>query len=640
MRIRLNLSQQAGLLVGVPAGLLSVFLVLLFVQVVQLEQEGKESEHSKTVIAVANSFVKQYYDTASQLLVFKHARTEEAREGFETRLSSTFSSFKQLKALLKDDSEELKMLDQMRGITAEGISLMKRYENHIAGSAPLNELQVALLYKEMDDCGAAFTSKLDGLTANETTKHRFFSKQEERHRADILMWIAAGIPVSIGIGVLLWLCILRNITSRLETLVDNTQRLSRKEELLPSLVDRAQQPGRKEQLLPILAEDDEISRLDLFFHKMADDLAEAARKERAILDNAVDVICSISAEGQFVSVNPASMQVWGYPPEKLTGMHYSEILTAEDTPKFLDSLANIRKTRELINLENRVISQDGQIIHTLWSLRWSESEQSLFCVAHDISDRKEVERVKQEFVAVISHELRTPLTSLQMTLSLLLDGTYGPLSNTAQKRVKSAEFGISRLISLINDLLDIEKMEAGKLTMTYSTVDLEEITQRSLDTVQGFAEQQHVALRCDAKSMRLSADSDRIIQVMVNLLSNAIKFSDEGCAVEVYTLGVENCCEVQIVDHGAGVPAGYEETIFAKYEQAHKDRSKRRRGTGLGLPICKAIVEQHGGVIGVRSTEGGGSTFWFRIPALPEEDGNSMEPSLPLRSPCSVGSKV
>lgn len=169
------------------------------------------------------------------------------------------------------------------------------------------------------------------------------------------------------------------------------------------------------------------------------------------------------------------------------------------------------------------------MVHTLWSLKWSQSENSLFCVAHDINDRKEVEKLKQEFIAVISHELRTPLTSLQMTLTLLLNGNYGAISESAEQRLKNAENGISRLIGLINDLLDIEKMEAGKLSMRYADTDLISLVTKAIDSVQGFAEQHGMIISClpSKKKIKVLADPDRILQVIVNLLSNAIKFSPE-----------------------------------------------------------------------------------------------------------------
>lgn len=334
------------------------------------------------------------------------------------------------------------------------------------------------------------------------------------------------------------------------------------------------------------------------------------------MDNAVDVICSIDADGKFTAVNPASLSVWGYAPEDLIGLRYSKLIAKDDVAKFRAALDQLRQNPALVTIENQVVTPSGETLNMLWSLRWSPAEKSLFCVAHDVTDRKRVEQLKQEFLAVISHELRTPLTSLQATLTLLSHGAYGPLSEKGEKRVRSAESGAARLILLINDLLDIEKMEAGKLSMTYRDVNLAEIIDNSMEAVRGFAEEHGINVNHEPKAVIVLADRDRMVQVVVNLLSNAIKFSEDGGTVEIKVAENGELVELQVIDHGVGIPAGYEDKIFAKYEQGPTVSGKKMKGTGLGLPICHAIVEQHGGTIGVRPTTGGGSTFWFSLPRV------------------------
>ncbi len=595
----LKLSHKAAILVGVPIGLMLIFLLTLFILFQKVEREASEVDHSKTIISSANSMVKQYYDAASQLLTFKHTRDDEERQKFQEKIKRTNQNLAELRNLMGDDRVEVKQLEKLQKISLTGMDLMSRYERHIAGEERLSELEVGLLYKQLDMVGAAFTAKLEELVAHETSKHRINSAEEARTRAFVKAWILFGVAAAIGIGAFLTINFNRSTTSRLGLLMDNTLRLSRKEELLPEL-----------------AGDDEISQLDRTFHQMAKDLAEATRKERAILDNAVDVICSISKDSIFSAMNPASQQVWGIQPEQLIGKHVSDLLFKDDVEKFKDGLEKNRGSAVLFNLENRVLASDGRPIFTLWSIRWSEEEQSFFCVAHDITDRKEVERLKQEFVAVVSHELRTPLTSLEMTLDLLLNGTYGPITPVAEKRIKGAEVGISRLILLINDLLDMEKMEAGKLSMKFRNVCFAEIVERAIESVRGFAELQGVRLKYDgsADERDVYADPDRIVQVIVNLLSNAIKFSDDDSEVELVTFVDGTFAELRVIDHGSGIPEGYEEAIFEKYSQAHSSSNKRTKGTGLGLPICRAIVQAHRGEIAVRATDGGGSTFWFKFP--------------------------
>ncbi len=599
MRINLRLWHQGLILVGVPIGLMLIFLVSLSLLLTQAELKTQEVDRSKKIISKANELLKGYFDAGSQLLFFKYTKSETTRQRFEQHLANSEESFRDLHELLKDDPTELPMLDTLQASATKGMTLLKDFEHRLQAQESISALEATAIYKQFNQAGIDFTNKMHDLVDAETAKHRTNAEEEEKSKALVKAFLLAGVIAALLVGALL-VFFTKNTTGRLSKLMENTLLLS------------SNQP-----LLPVLEGDDEMARLDRSFHRMAADLAEATRKERAILDNAVDVICSINFEGRFSAVNPASLPVWGYAPEDLIGRHYADIIAKEDVPKFRSAIDQIRHDTALVTIENQIVSPDEQRFHMLWSLRWSDSERSLFCVAHDITDRKKVEQLKQEFLAVISHELRTPLTSLQATLTLISHGVYGHLSESGEKRVRSAESGATRLIMLINDLLDIEKMEAGKLSMTYLDVNLADIVDNSIEAVHGFAEDHEITLKApETTAVKVLADSDRLVQVMVNLLSNAIKFSKSGAEVEIKITENGEFTEALVIDHGAGIPEGYEQKIFEKYEQVPSEKNTKVRGTGLGLPICKAIIDQHGGTIGVRSTPGGGSTFWFSIPRV------------------------
>jgi signal transduction histidine kinase len=227
----------------------------------------------------------------------------------------------------------------------------------------------------------------------------------------------------------------------------------------------------------------------------------------------------------------------------------------------------------------------------------------------------EAARLKQEFVAMITHDLRTPLTSVRGSLSLLLGNAYGKVTDGAIKEIKSAESNVTRVISLINELLDVEKMEAGKMEMDFDTVPAAYILENSLDAVRGFADATGIRLQIPSSDIHIYADGDRLTQVMINLLSNAVKFSPRGSIVIVTVERTPNYVEFKVIDQGPGIPRAYRSKIFERYRQVSSTRVPGQRGTGLGLNICKLIVEQHGGTIGFDTQEGRGSTFWFRIPA-------------------------
>lgn len=249
---------------------------------------------------------------------------------------------------------------------------------------------------------------------------------------------------------------------------------------------------------------------------------------------------------------------------------------------------------------------------------------------HDMADTvREMQKMKQAFVAMISHDLRTPLANVQTYLNLITEGIFPDVDPQIMKGAKRQETNVARLIRLINDLLTLEKMESGNLQMVCKVIYLENVIEKSIEAVDEYAKKQKLTLNYQETNAEVNADPDRLIQVLINLLSNAIKFSPEGGTIEIKTVEIDSSIEVQVIDQGRGVPAEYRDIIFEKYKQVSADDDKKKGGTGLGLPICKMIIEQSGGTIGVRSEEGKGSTFWFKLPLV--SDGGTAEKTAELQ---------
>jgi signal transduction histidine kinase len=230
---------------------------------------------------------------------------------------------------------------------------------------------------------------------------------------------------------------------------------------------------------------------------------------------------------------------------------------------------------------------------------------------------QEVERLKNGFLSTASHELRTPLTSIRGSLGLLASGAVGPLSDEAVEVVAIAERNAIRLMALINDILDLERLETGRIELQFAQVPVGSILHRAMESLPAFGDRQGITVMAPEVSSTIWADADRIVQVVVNLLSNAVKFSPPGGVV---TIGVElrdGWVEFRVTDRGRGVPVAHRRTIFERFRQVETSDARQKGGTGLGLAICKSIVEQHGGTIGVESEEGSGSTFWFRVGTSP-----------------------
>jgi len=237
-------------------------------------------------------------------------------------------------------------------------------------------------------------------------------------------------------------------------------------------------------------------------------------------------------------------------------------------------------------------------------------------VISNMEQLKTLDQAKSEFLSIASHELRTPLTSIKGSLSLMRSGVVGEMNEMAENLLTIAENETDRLIRLINDILDLAKIEARKLPLTQDWNSLNGLVTTSMNSLQGLAQQAHVSLVTEAMPpIDVYMDDDRIQQVLTNLVSNAIKFSPKGGRVMVRCeVDEDSKLTIEVSDQGRGIDPQDQELIFQKFRQATNANNPLVKGTGLGLAIARALVEQHGGVINVRSVVGEGSTFYFTLP--------------------------
>lgn len=521
-----------------------------------------------------------------------------------------------MKSLLKDDPVNRFKGEELDRICRLGIEAIKEERRLYSYKQSLQEKAViARLCNVMFHAARLTESLLDYYTKIEQE----VSPMEEKARARLEHGIWAVILVNIALAVIAGLLFVFHITSRLSVVTQNSLKLA---EGTP--------------LNPPMAGSDEIVQLDHVFHRMAEKLAESARKERAIIEHAVDVICSVDANLKFLAVNPASQTVFGYRPDELIGTSCLDLVVPAEVEKVGARLKSIIKDQSVAGLETQLKQKSGNVIDVLWSLQWSPQENALFCVVHDISGSKEIERMKQEFVSMVSHDLRTPLSAIQGSIELFKEGMYDSNEESGKSALQKMYLSTNRLLALVNDLLDIEKLEAGKLIKDLKRTDVRDVVRKSIGSIAGFAEVHEVEVVSEAGETIIMADEDRLVQAVVNLLSNAIKFSPTGSRVVVQTelveaetnggdsYGKKEFLELRVVDEGRGIAEDKATKLFQRYSQAEKSDGKRGVGTGLGLAISKAIVEAHNGTIGVRSKVDEGSTFWFRIPVAGQKTSGSF----------------
>ena len=351
-------------------------------------------------------------------------------------------------------------------------------------------------------------------------------------------------------------------------------------------------------------------------------LHDQARFTQAILDNVVDGIITIDEHGTVASLNDAAERIFGYPPHEVLGQNVKMLMPEPYHSEHDGYLANYRATGvEMIKGSGREVvgrRKSGETFPMdLAVSEISHTGRRMFVgLVRDISERKRVEQMKSEFVSTVSHELRTPLTSISGALGLLMGGAMGELALPVRSLVDIAHKNSQRLNHLINDLLDMEKIAAGKLHFVMQAQPLMPLVEQALDANQAYGAQRRVRFELTerADDVTVHVDSQRFQQILANFLSNAAKFSPEGAAVEIAVQHQGLGIRVAVRDHGPGIPDEFRARIFEKFSQADSSDTRQKGGTGLGLAITKELAERMGGSVGFESGPGQGAMFWVELP--------------------------
>jgi PAS domain S-box-containing protein len=352
--------------------------------------------------------------------------------------------------------------------------------------------------------------------------------------------------------------------------------------------------------------------------RMAEEQFEISQRRIRTLIEALPLGLLIAGgSGVVEAANPHSLQLFGCDYSYFTDRKIASLFAKEFRKVFSINLAieeNVQP-KEVIAIRADNSQFPAEVVIRPFA---SQSEPKLLVLVEDVTTRHEVERMKQEFVSMISHDLRTPLSSIQFFLANVADGRYDRNPDVMKDRARSTEADATRLINMINRLLQIDKLEAGQLQMVYNLVNCKEIVEGAIQSVQSLAEEKQIAVEVLGKfdNLYVMADEEYIVQVLVNLLSNSLKFSPPNQKVTVQTESSDQFVKFMVVDRGPGIAPADREKIFDRFKQVSLDDERIKGGTGLGLSISKAIITQHKGNIGVESEVGSGSTFWFTVPKM------------------------
>ena len=475
-----------------------------------------------------------------------------------------------LRKLAADNPEQVRRFDEATAISEEILAT----NDQIIAAIRRGDLDGArALVRETADLGPTFRAKIDEAVAVERT---LLAQRQDATEATLqrIIWLLAGVAALAALcGLLAAWAMSRQVRTDLQ---------------------------RYRELERAKLESDAAARA----------LAESRAQLQAVLDSARDPILVVGQDGVVELANRACGEAFGVAAGALIGTDISALapaLAGGAQPTGEVTVTRRDGSSFPAEVSTGVFERDGRTVSV--------------CILRDMTERHRLDQLKNEFVSTVSHELRTPLTSIRGSLGLIVAGAAGTLPDKARSLLEIAHKNSERLVGLVNDILDIEKIESGRMEFRHDRLEAGSLVEQAVEANHAYAAQHEVEYRITARPgtpLPVQGDADRLIQVLTNLLSNAAKFSPAGSAVEVAVETVGRQARISVRDRGAGIPEEFRGRIFQRFAQADASDVRRKGGTGLGLSIAKAIVERHGGRIGFEPAEGGGTRFWFTLPLLAE----------------------
>jgi two-component system sensor histidine kinase VicK len=375
--------------------------------------------------------------------------------------------------------------------------------------------------------------------------------------------------------------------------------------------------------------------------KAEEELNALTQQHQSILDSVGDGIWGMDMEGKLTFINRSAAQMLGYSAQELLGKEMHALIhhsRADGTPYPVEEcpIMGSAKRETPLHVDDDVFwRKDGRLLpveYVACPLVAKGHVDGIVVAFADVTERRRLDRMKDEFIATVSHELRTPLTSLRAALGLVASGALEKRPEKIPQMLDIALGNCDRLVRLVNDIVDFERIGSGSLPLHKAEWNAIDLLRRAMDPERSTAARAGLTFRIDAQPVDVWVDGDRILQVLGNLIRNAIKFSEKGGEIRLAARASgEKEVTFEVQDQGAGIPPEKLDLIFERFQQADASDSRLRGGTGLGLALCRGIVNQHGGRIWVTSNPGSGSTFYFTteeyVPEAEVEAGTEVAPT-------------
>ncbi|CAN5393044.1 hypothetical protein BH10CYA1_BH10CYA1_47590 [soil metagenome] len=601
----LKLSVKALSLVSILLLVEMLFVGSYFSLLTKAEEEAAKQEKAKMIIARTNNIINSLFEGGFniQLNVFHKEQADLSK--YTKARTDVPNDISWLREQVRSDPKQLRLLERIDERTTKTLAMLEKMKTVSDTEAQMVAVNYALKLR------TKVQKQMEGLVEDLIDFMNIEKKIESetptimKHHRDYLRWLLLGaLFVNILAAIMLALLFVRSITSRLAVVVENSDRLR-----------------TRASLRSPLSGNDEIAQLDRAFHEMSnslrgeEELIKASQLQLHAMIDQMPIGLMIIADNETIEYsNPTLERLLHSQDEELVGTLLSDhFFRPGPNPARFDQTSTVNGVIDLIGRKS-----DGSEVN----VEFSVVDVSLASLARrlaiviDVTERHEVEKLRQVFVSMVSHDLRTPLTSVSGFLQLLPMGVYGQIAAPAINEANVAEGQVEQLILLINDLLDLEKLEAGKLELSRTKVSLEDVIDAGLDTVFGLAELRGVELIFEGCEVDVIGDSERLKQAISKMLASVIRLSSSGDTLDVIVEPGQNSKAVQIAFKARrlSLPADKLSTIFEPFQRLE---IPSWNGTlGLGLTLARAIAVQHGGVCGAEcGASGGGTTLWLQLPS-------------------------
>lgn len=599
MSIRLKIICTLALIIPVTV----VFFTLFHLAQNKNEEQKNLIDRTYQVMDQINVLFSDIQDAKIGERGFVITNNKSFLEPFAKSLKKIDADLLQLRTLTQDNVSQQQRLDEFEPV-------MRNMLSYLTQTIALRDEQglQAAVERVSTKTGKDLMDRMRAIMVDMSSEEqRLLNEQTKAHNQDIVTFYKIEVVFVVAMGfmaLIIGLLLIRNILRPLHVLSLGTEQLA-----AGNYATRISFSYR-----------DEFGQLAKAFNLMAEAIQARTQELNSIVSTMVDGLIILDSQGGIRSLNPAAERLFDYTTEELVGKHLNQLLPQlpDDTEHHVLT-ANTGYRCE-INAERK----DGFPfpLELTFSEMSVDGSRMFTCLVRDISERKAMERMKNEFISTVSHELRTPLTSIQGALGLILGGATGDMPEKSIKLLTIANNNCKRLVRLINDILDLEKFESGKMAFDIKPIEIMPFVAHGIEINQAYADEFGVTfvVSHERAGAVVLADSDRLTQVLTNLLSNAAKFSHRGGQVDVATSIIKQRLRLSVTDYGTGIKEEFRDQIFKKFTQEDSTNTRQKGGSGLGLSISRAIIEKLGGVIDYESEPDKKTTFFIELPLYCSEE--------------------